>query len=191
MADQTGKVYRLFPAAAAALVMLIPAGETASANSASDNPFEDAVQVADARLDTMRGGFGLSNGAMVNFGIDVQFQSLEKLNGAPPAVNLGTTAGGYGIVSNLTVSNNLNPNTPITVSTSGNIVVGSVNQTIGSNTTNVTTTLTNSGIVTTIQNTAPNTTLQTQQILSVQTTGLVQNAVRGGTVLIRPLTIFH
>lgn len=191
MADHTGKVYRLLPAAAAALVMLIPAGETASANSASDNPFEDAVQVADARLDTMRGGFGLSNGAMVNFGIDVQFQSLEKLNGAPPPVNLGTTASGYGIISNLTVSNNLNPNTPITATTSGNIVVGSVNQTIGSNTTNVTTTLTNSGIVTTIQNTAPNTTLQTQQILSVQTTGLVQNAVRGGTVLIRPLTIFH
>ncbi|HXZ00188.1 MAG TPA: hypothetical protein VEI03_09320 [Stellaceae bacterium] len=189
MANHTANVSRLLPAAAAALVMLLPAGETASANSASDDPFGDAVQVADARLDTMRGGFSFSSGETVNFGIDVSFKSKETLDGVPQ--------GHHGIVASFTISNKnsttgqLDPATPLTVSLNGNINTGPVSSTIGSGATNVTTTLTNSGIVTVIQNTTPNTTLQTQQILNVQTTGLIQNALKSGTILIRPLTIFH
>jgi hypothetical protein len=185
MANHTAKVYRLLPAAAAALVMLIPAGETASATSASDNPFRDAVQVADAQLDTMRGGFEFSSGQHVNFGLNVEFTSYERVNG------VGQGPGSSPIVGTFSVSNGLDKSNDITVTTTGNVSIGPVGSIIGSNLTKVTTTLTNSGIVTVIQNTNPNTTLQTQQLLSVQTQGLVHNAIRGGTVLIRPITIFH
>lgn len=178
MTDHAASVSRLLPAAAAALVMLIPGGQTASANSASDNPFGDAVQVADARLDTMRGGFEFVSGK-VGFGIDVQFTSLESVNG------VGQGPANSPVVGSFSVSNGLNPSNNVIVNGSGNVTIGPVNSTIGSMTTSVTTTLTNSGIVTLIQNTKPNTTLQTQQLLSINTTGLIHG------VLIRPISIFH
>lgn len=192
MTAQPTKVYRLLPAAAAALVMLIPAGQAASAN---DDPFGDAVQVADAQLDTMRGGFEIHNfngfgqhSAMLPFGINVTFQSRETLNGVPQGNN--------GVVASFSVSNKnsttgqLDPNTPITV-TLNNVNTGSPTSTIGSGATNVSTTLTSSGIVTLIQNTQPNVTLQTQQVITAQTQGMIQNVLKGGHILVHPITIFH
>lgn len=184
MADHAASIYQLLPAVAAAVVIFIPGGEMARANSASDNPFGEAVQVADARLNTMRGGFEFTTGEQVAFGIDVAFQSTELLNGVPQTCATCPA----GIKANFTVTNGLNPSTPLSVTLNG-INTGPVGSTIGSGATSVTTTLTNQAVVTIIQDTKPNTTLLTEQLLNVQLTGLALKSglVGGGRVF----SIFH
>jgi hypothetical protein len=88
-------------AAAALAVIAVPFGQASAADD-EESPFGDAVKVADASLDTMRGGFDTAGGNLLRFAVNVQTAvngtpiaslSVDNLKGQveAAAVNLGRT----------------------------------------------------------------------------------------------------
>lgn len=88
-------------AAAALAVIAVPFGQASAADD-EESPFGDAVKVADASLDTMRGGFDGADGNLLRFAVNVQTAvngtpiaslSVDNLKGRveASAVNLGRT----------------------------------------------------------------------------------------------------
>jgi hypothetical protein len=164
---------RVLSAAALAIAILVPSSQWA--NATDDNPFGDAVKVADASLDTVRGGFDAGRNVFVPFGIDVNFASF--VNGMKVA---GVHVTNHGISSNAIQGTVNGVNVTVDVPPTGPGPVGPngiVPTTAGNGITNVTTSFGSNGIMTLIQNNRPNITLQTQQVLNVQITGM-QNLIR-------------
>ena len=141
-----------------------------TANAAGPSPFGDAVQVADAALDNIRGGFATSFTAnvpnIIPFGIDVDFSAT--LNGA--------LQGGFSVT---------NMNGPLNVTLNNVTLNGGVIPTIGPNMSDVTITLASSGVLTLIRNTQPGAALQAAETLNVALTGVAGLQVRNA-LLINP-----
>src|SRR5690349_7900564 len=57
----------------AMFALLLPSAPMAIAADVPDMPFAQSREVADAALDTMRGGFDTPQGVKVPFGLDVHF----------------------------------------------------------------------------------------------------------------------
>jgi hypothetical protein len=159
----TQGTFHRFLAVSVAVAALLPAAPNASAADAEDAPFAKSYKVADATLDTMRGGFEVEQKGIfhshdvgvpppkVNFGLDVTYKS---------------TANGH-TVAQFVITNGGNKNNPVTFTETGlgkpdTIAPGQV----------VTTSLTNQGVLTVIQNVRSNTTLQTVQSLNATVTGM-------------------
>ena len=173
--EQIGRLFskRVLTAAAVALAIIVPSSQWA--NATGDNPFGNAVKVADASLDTVRGGFMGSHNVFVPFGIDVNFASF--INGMKVADVQVTN---NGISSKAVQVSSKNLNVTVSVPSTGPGSVPPNNPVIhrtANGLTNITTSFGSNGIMTLIQNNRPNITLQTQQVLNVEITGM-QNLIR-------------
>jgi hypothetical protein len=142
-------------ASAALLLAITPRALAAETDEA---PFATSCEVADARLDTMRGGFAHKDGAKVPFGLEVKFDSvannkniasLDITNHGDKNQNVQVTENGFTVTqTGLTSSANVGPNQTVT------------------------TNVTDKGVITIIQSAASNATLQTSQHLTVSITGM-------------------
>jgi hypothetical protein len=150
--------HRLLAMSVALLAVLLPITPRALAADTDEAPFAASFAVADATLDTMRGGFAHKDGVKVPFGLEVKYESVANNKN----------------IANLDITNHGDKNQNVQVTENGFTVTqtGLTSKTnVGPNQT-VTTDVTGKGVITIIQNAASNTTLQTAQHLSISITGL-------------------
>jgi hypothetical protein len=141
----------------AMIALLLPVAPMAIAADVEDMPFAQSREVADAALDTMRGGFDMpKQGVKVPFGLDVHFD--VSANGKQTA--------------DLDISNGGDKNRSVKVTEKGIGVTNVVAQGPGGQMTTVTTDLTNHGIITIVQNTRSNAAIHTVQTLNATLTGM-------------------
>ena len=173
--------HRLLALSVAAAVLLMPITPRALAAEIVEAPFGTAPQVADATLDTMRGGFDSpKDHVKVPFGLEVKFDSVANhkniasfdiTNHGDKNQNVQVTENGFTVTqTGLTASANIGPNQTVT------------------------TNVTDKGVITVIQNAASNTTLQTAQHLTISITGLnMKDFVRatGLNALHNSRVLFH
>jgi hypothetical protein len=149
--------HRLLAMSVAVTALLLPIAPKALAADRDEAPFATSCEVADATLDTMRGGFA-KDGVKVPFGLEVKFDSVAN----------------HKNIASFDITNHGDKNQNVQVTENG----FTVTQTGLSSTTNVgpgqavTTNVTGKGVITIVQNAASNTTLQTAQHLTISITGL-------------------
>ncbi|HEV2549895.1 MAG TPA: hypothetical protein VGU20_21470 [Stellaceae bacterium] len=171
--------HRFLAMSVAAAVLLMPITPRALAAQIVEAPFGTAPQVADATLDTMRGGFA-KDGAKVPFGLEVKFES----------------AANHKDIASFDITNHGDKNQNVQVTENGFTVTQtglSSTTTVGPGQT-VTTNVTNKGVITIIQSNTSNSTLQTAQRLSISITGMnMKDFVRttGLNALHNSRVLFH
>jgi hypothetical protein len=152
--------HRVLGLSAAVAALLLPLTPKAIAANADDEPFAKSCEVADAALDTMRGGFhSPKDGIKVPFGLEVHFESVANKKD----------------IANLTITNDGDKNHDVKVTQNGFTVTQTGNLVSTTNIApgqTVTTSITGQGILTVIQNTRSNTVLQTVQTLNATITGM-------------------
>jgi hypothetical protein len=151
--------------------LLLSVGGPARANAlAEPPPFETSARVAEARLETLRGGMDFGNKVTLPFGIAVEYS--QHTNGQETASFHLSNHGGKGPVE--VSEHNMNVAVPIAPGTT------------------VTSALNGSSILTLIQNSRPNLSLQTMQQLNITITGLkgvIQNSANTSQLIGR--SFFH
>lgn len=171
---------RLLAMSVALAALLLPITPKALAADADEVPFGTSYKVADATLDTMRGGFAHKDGVKVPFGLEVKYESVANNKN----------------IASFDVTNHGDKNQNVQVTENGFTVTQTgltSSASVGPNQT-VTTSVTDKGVITVIQNAASNTTLQTAQHLTVSITGLnMKDFVRatGLNALHNSRVLFH
>jgi len=148
--------HRLLAMSVAAAV-LFPITPKALAAEPDEAPFATSRELADATLDTMRGGFA-KDGVKVPFGLEVKYESVAN----------------HKTIASFDITNHGDKNQNVQVTENGFTITQTgltSTASVGPNQT-VTTNVTHRGVITIVQSAASNTTLQTAQHLTISITGL-------------------
>jgi hypothetical protein len=153
----TQRMFHRLLAMSVAAAVLLPITPKAFAAEPDESPFATSRELADATLDTMRGGFA-KDGVKVPFGLEVKFDSVAN----------------HKNIAGFDITNHGDKNQNVQVTENGFTVTQTgltSTASVGPNQT-VTTNVTNRGVITIVQSAASNTTLQTAQHLTMSITGL-------------------
>jgi hypothetical protein len=162
--------YRFMILSTAVAALWLAIAPKALAAVPDESPFAKGCEVADATLDTMRGGFEIPGAPPIRLG-----DSFQPVLPFGIVVDGKSTANGQ-TVAQFTIGNGGDRHKPVTFTETG---LGKPD-TVAPGLT-VTTSLTNQGVLTIIKNTAANTVAHTSQQVSATITGMnpMTDLVRG------------